>query len=226
MCGKISDGITSVLERMQLRENSLVAKRDEKKTKILERRNDLLARLSDTRSKADDQREKHYDKMLERAATDAQKQAVEDFQAAAELAVDARRDAVDAANGQYNDGVAALLKSTNDSTAAAVKIFTDSVETAFAKAKTDCQAGKDAADIKSALQSSLQSTHAKFQSDRQAVEKIRSKIAELNQARQKAINQSWQDFRKAVEAARATLKEALKAAKPAETSSVPTSTPE
>lgn len=170
---------------------------------------DRDAKLADTRAKADANRQDHYAKLLEKADTDAKKQAVQTFRTAVEAAVAARRAAIDEAIKTFRQGVDGAITARKAAVDTAVNTFTASVNAATAKADTDC-AGKVAPrTARETFQASLRAAREKLRTGRQALEKRKDVVTPLRTERKAAVDKAIADFKAAVEAAKNTLKAAL-----------------
>src|SRR3989344_633598 len=85
----------------------------------------------------------------------------------------------------------------------------NSIPAAIEKAKSSCASGTTQPAIREAFLADMESAHAKFQSDREAVEKLKNSIDQLRENRKTAIDKAADDFKVAAEKARTDLKTAL-----------------
>ena len=112
-------------------------------------------------------------------------EAISDFRDALDQAIANRKTAVETAKNNY---LAAY-------------------QAAIDKAKADCAAGIDPAKVRDTLQVALKAAREKFNSDKQAIEKLNLKP--LVEARQQAFKEALDYFKKAMQEARDKLKAAL-----------------
>ncbi len=166
-------------------------------------------RLADLRTKWDARRQEFYAKIEASATTDAQKQAVADFKSAVESAVATRKAAIDAAIAAYRAGLKALIAGKTDNNDQSLVQFQNAVQAAADKAKSDCEAGVDPKTVRQNFHASLLAARKNLVTDRQATEKIGTQLQALIDARQAAFKKAFDNFKAAMEKARADLKKAF-----------------
>lgn len=215
-----SDRLTGRITAGQDRINQARASRD---TKLSERRQSRDAKLVEARYQADEKRAAVVDKLLGKATTDAQDQAIFAFQAAVRAAVEAKRVAIDTARKDFQNGIDNAIAARKVAVDAAIKTFSDEVAAAESKAKTDCAArSADAAKIRETFRSSIEASRTKLREAVQAAQTVGETAQALNADRKLAFEKAQSDFRAAMDKARSDLKAALAAAKPsADTNTAP-----
>jgi hypothetical protein len=168
------------------------------------------ADLTGLRSKWDENRAAQFAKLEEKASTDAQKQAVSEFETSVKAAISARRAAIDVAIATFREGVKNLISQRSEDVSSGFTAFSDAVKAAFDKAISDCKGtSPDAASIRTTLRSSIQEARTKFQQDRQNAPKVGGNIQSLIDARRAAVQKAMDNFKAAMETARANLKKAF-----------------
>jgi hypothetical protein len=202
MAGKMGTGLATGREKFEERRDSRTEHMDDG-------RDTRDAKLGDGRSDADAKRSEMYDKLKEKADTDAKKDAVEEFQKTVEDAVETRRDAFDVALQTFRTGVDALLTGRKDGMQDTADDFEAAMKAALDKAKADCEAGTAPATVRANFQAALQAAHKALQADRSNSEKISTQIRALADTRHTAVEKAINDFKTTVEAAAAKLKAAL-----------------
>ena len=205
-CQRVSEFSSRIDQKITEQNVKLEAKRNETANKISSRRQERTSNLAEIRTKWDESRTEHFQKLREKAETDAQKQALIQFKEAVNSAISTRRAAVDAANSGFQQGVDQAITARKIAADAAVANFRNSVKAAWDKAKTDCASGVNTATVRQNLKSALKSAREKFVSDKQAVEKLRDSMKNLIQTRKQAIEKANQDFKAAMEKAKDDLK--------------------
>jgi hypothetical protein len=174
------------------------------------RREGVDDKLVTARAKADAERKLHYAKLGDKATTDAQKQALEEFKSTIEPAVATRRAAVDAADTAYRSGVDQLIARHRTSIDSAVASFKTGVNAAFAQAQVGCAAGTSADQIRTTLVASLKTARTTLQTSLQNADKVKGNVAPLDATRKQAVNAAVASFKTTARSAGETLKAALK----------------
>jgi hypothetical protein len=167
-------------------------------------------RLLHNRSEWDSNRTEHYDKLLARATTTAQKEAIAKFQSTVEKLVKERRDAMDKAHTTFRTGVDTITTSRKTSVERAITTFKNTSDAALSQAKTDCDVGNNPRVIREAYRTSTEAARKKMQDDRRAIEKTRASIEPLIEARRAAVEKALATFKAGIEQARTELKAAFK----------------
>lgn len=191
------------------REAKLEEVRSARDARIAERRAERDAARTAKRSEWDKRRAEHYAKLSERATTDAQRAAVEEFQKTVEAAVAARRAAVDAAVLDFRNGVKDAIAARRTSVDAAIARLRTSIENAIAKAKEDCAAGVDPFTVRETLITSIKQARDQYQQDLGEAEKIGETVRKLAETKHAAVKAAVEQFRATLEEARAKLKAAF-----------------
>ncbi len=206
--------LPALTERTQGAVAQPIEKMKEQKEKRLDRLADNREHrkdgLSGRRSEWDENRIARYDKLLERASTTVQKEAVTKFKITIEKLVEDRRVAVDKAHATFRTGVDAAIGARKSSVEMAIANFKTASDAALAKAKSDCEAGKDSRVVREAYRTSTEAARKKMQDDRRAIEKARITIDPLVEARRVAVDKALKVFKAGVEQARTELKAAFK----------------
>ncbi|MDD5547633.1 MAG: hypothetical protein PHN74_01870 [Candidatus Pacebacteria bacterium] len=157
----------------------------------------------------DENRTSAFTKIEKRAKTDSEKAAAAAFKIAAEAAVAARKTSVDAAVSAYRTGVDQLVAERKTAIVAAISNFATSVKTVIDKAKADCASGADSKTVKKEMKASLKDVRNKLESDRKAIEKVGISAKDLSVIKKAAFTKAAEDFKAAIEKARATLMSAF-----------------
>lgn len=203
--GNISDKKISLIEKRAIQEKRLEEKRIARDQK-----------LEANRDRWEVNRAEHYKVLLEKAGTDAQKQAIMKFQSAMETAAQARKAAVNATIAAYRAEVDKLLETRKTAINTIKKIYEDAYNAAIARAKQECDAGANPAEIRSKLKDELKAIKEKFQAEMKNVAKI--DLKPLITKRHEAIKKAIADFKIAIEKAKEELREAIRPETPSATS--------
>jgi len=167
------------------------------------------ANLKMIRSGQDTRRAEWYAKLDETATTDAQKVAVAEFEKTVDVAVLARRSAVDAAITAFRSGVDGLVSGKKTSVTSAADDFQSAVDAAIATAKSDCSSGKDPETVRNTFRAALKAAKDKLTLARKSVEGIGSQVDALAKVRNVATQTAMGTFDTALKAATEKLKVAF-----------------
>lgn len=209
-CVNIAKATSRVGQEMAAQESKLVRKRQSRMNDLIRRRDKRDERRDLNYAKWESDQQKHYAKFEARAQTDAQKQAVANFKTVVDAAVLTRKQAVNLATKIFRDGMDQIIANRKSLEDAIVAAFKTSVSAALLKVKADCLSGVDPKTAKSVFNQSMKDAQHKLAIDRKNLEKNQELIEPLNTARKQATQKAKEDFRSAVEKARADLKAALK----------------
>lgn len=208
-CSGINALALKLEQRMTNRFGKIEEKRTDAMTNLEERQQKRDERQEQNRQRFDQNRAEFLAKLEARAQTDAQKAALAKFKAAVTEAIKAHRAAIDSAKSAFRQGVEQAIASRKSAVNLATKAYQDAVKAALAKAKADCKAGVEPAAVREELHRALKVARDKFETDRQAIEKLKDSLKPLIEARKAAIAKANQDFQTAIEKARTELKAAL-----------------
>ncbi len=208
-CARIENLESAVDKKFDERKAKLDTRRGERMTKLDERQGKVDARRLEHRSKGDANRTDHYGKLLERATTEAQKQAVENFKAAVEGAVAARKTAVDAAVQAFRGGLDQAIADRKAKVDTAVSGFDTARDAALAKAKADCAGDMEPKTARESYMQSMKAAREKLNADRKAIDILKKSSEGLITARKTAVETEMADFKAAIEKARQDLKAAF-----------------
>lgn len=208
-CEQLSGRIESMQSRLIERKRAFVDRRENRGDLLGGKRDDRDNALNDTRETQDERRNSWYAKLEVAADTDAKKDAVTEFRKTVENAVETRRDAVNAAIESYRNSVDALVASQKETRTSALDAFSSAMEAAAAQAKSDCEAGKGAATIRSTFQTSLKSANTQLQSERKENTNLSTTLKGLVETKRTAMKSAHNTFKSTLERARVNLKAAF-----------------
>ena len=178
-----------------------------------------VAKMTAARIAADAERQKNFAKLEGKATTDAQKQAVHDFETAVLAAVTARRAAVDAANTAYKQAALAAITQRQTQLKTAATSYKTAVANAVVAAKASCAAGTAPATVRTTFQVALKTARTNLQAALQNANKVRPNLDAPKAARKAAIAQADATFKAAIAQALVALKAALPVASPSPSAS-------
>jgi len=210
-CSQFSGFTSKIDQRILSIEDKLTAKRLEITNRFQERRENREIKLDEIRAKWDANREEHYVELEKRAQTEAQKQAVVDFKKAVNDAVTARRLAIDTAIEDFKTGTDQAMASRKDSIDKLKIDYQNAVKAAIAKAQTDCATGLVPATVRQTLTNDLKAAKDKFNSEKQAIDKLQATKDQLIATKKAAFEKAISDFKAAMEKAKSDFKAAFSA---------------
>lgn len=208
-CAKVIEQDIKIQKGLQEKNDRALKNQNENQKKLDQRRSENDTKLADRRKSWDKDRDTKFEKLLGKADTQAKKDAIAAYQKTVAEAVTARRTAIDAANEAYRKAVDTALTTRKNKINTLLEAYKKAISDAIAKAKADCQTGKDSKTVRTAFLAATKTAHQKFSADKKAVEKIGSNLEDARDAHNEAIHKAQVTFSTAIEKARETLKNAF-----------------
>lgn len=205
----MSDKLPHLGARLDEGRNKLQARHEQREQNLEEKRLSRNKSLAERRQNWNNRREALYAKLMERAQTEEQKQAVIVFQQAVQAAVTARQAAIDAALNDWRRALDQAIKERQTAIEAALNDFRTASQTALEQAKADCAAGKDPSEVRQNFKAAMKAAHDKFKADRETVAKIPNSLKTAADDRKAAVTKAIADFKTALQQALTDLKTAL-----------------
>ena len=202
LCSQLDVMKTTALAKLDERASSVGGRtRGTVDTKRVERMNTLTTK----RTEHDATRKTHYDTLQTKTITDIQKAAVATFEVTVESLVTERKATIDAAIKAFEDGVG-VLRTTVDTTTGSVKtkVAADITEI-FSTAKTACDAGKSATEVRDGMRIGMESMKAEHQTNREQYS-FKAEFDALRTTRRTAEAAAVAKFKVGFEAAKVALK--------------------
>jgi len=190
-----------------------------KTEKFINNREERISKLENKWSTRDQKREENINlqnerqnnrlvALMERADTDAKKQAVNNFKEVITSATKERRESVDNAITSFRNGVQDLIDKRFGNIDSSVVTLRSSVETAISKAKESCVNGVSGDEVRNTLKNEIKLAYEKFKADKTEVI-IKTEIENLNNTRKKAVEEAMNKFKVDMEKAKIELREAF-----------------
>lgn len=132
------------------------------------------------------------------AINDAEKTAVATFESQINTAVANERTAVDSATKTYRNGIDVLISQKEPLIKAAAPTYKNAIYYALSKAKTDCSAGVNSANVFADTEAALRTAKAQFQTAVQYGGAINAQIISLTSVRNAAYNKAFSDLNTAM----------------------------
>jgi membrane protein involved in colicin uptake len=206
-CLRVENWVERVDQNLTRNQEKIADKQEERLQNMEEKKLQREEKLAEHREKWEQNREEQYTKLESKAQTDVQKQAIVEFKQAVEAAISARKEDVDAAISAFRTGLDQLINNRKTATENAKNAYRNTYQVAVQKAKDDCAAGVDANQVRTTFMAALKAGKDKYNSDRQAIEKISTKT--LVETRQTAFKKALDDFKAAMQAAKDKLRAAF-----------------
>lgn len=208
-CDRLGGISTNLEKRIANREDQFRKMKDNRLEKFLKSASSTAERLDGSRDHADENRKEHYAKLLERADTDAQKQAVEKFRAAMDAAIATRRAAIDAAIKTFQADVKSMLGSRKGGLEKAAADFRTGEQAAIKEAQDACKSGTNIKTVRQTLNRKLQGLQRDFEGDRRDANRLGVGLDGLTKKRAEAFRVAREAYEVAARKARLELKAAL-----------------
>lgn len=209
VCTKISSASGVLRGLLEKQKGDRGGKRESLIKNLTDRKQKIDEKLDSLRDNGDAKRNANYDKLLEKATTDTQKQAVETFKTTIEKAVTDRRAAVDTALKTFRDGIAGITQTREQGLEDALNKMKTAVDTAFSQAEADCNAEVEPTTIRTNLQNALKAAKTQFETDRKALEQTKTQLETLKKTRDENIKAALDTFKETTKQATTTLKAAF-----------------
>jgi len=206
-CNQLVNWTAKIDQTITQRQTKIQERQTERLEKLEQRREDKNGKLEQYREKWEEKWEEHFDKLEDIATTSAQMEALIEFKQAVKEAIASRQAAIDEAISDFRDALDQAIANRKTAVETAKNNYLAAYQAAIDKAKADCAAGIDPAKVRDTLQVALKAAREKFNSDKQAIEKLNLKP--LVEARQQAFKEALDYFKKAMQEARDKLKAAL-----------------
>lgn len=200
--GNLNNSISGELTRLENKyefnkENQLA------KEKILQ------DNLAAARGNLDAARAKQILKLEEKARTEVQLQALNNFETAVKTAVTARREAVDLARTNFQTGAKQLIAARQAEVKQTITNRQNALAAALKKAQDSCLAGVNPREIRAAYQAELKSIQTQYQAAHQVVTRFSTEFEALKTTRRAAYQEAEAVFKTTVNKAKEDLKAVL-----------------
>ncbi len=208
-CTAFTDAKTRLATEIVEKEAAVTIYLDTLPEDLENKRNGRDAKLGEARSEADQLRSGEYARLLARADGDKERDAVQDYQQQVEDAVEARRDAIDAAIVKFRTGVDGLIAKRKKTMQSARDTFAVAVKAALVKLETDCAQNVATVNIRSDFEASLQRARAKLAGERQGAEAMQRTLKSLADTQKVSVSAASETFQAELVAAKEELKQAF-----------------
>lgn len=209
ICSRIDDIESKMQDSMSSRQQALEKRRSDQSKKMQSNFENKALQISELRSQWDKNRSSHYEKLGEKATTQEQKSALEDFKNTIESAVAKRRAAFDQATQDYRNSIDYTMNNKQNGIEEIVSTYKSQIIQAQQQLNTDCQQSKSELEIRQSFNSRLQQAKNSLTNDQVGVDQIALQINQAKQNRLNIIEAATQEFKSTLESAKASLKSVL-----------------
>lgn len=209
ICNRMDELSNKIEKNLSNKQQALDKRRNEQSKKIQNNHDNKTAEITKLRNQWDKNRSNHYDKLNEKATTQEQKDAIEQFKNAIESAVAKRRATFDQATQDYRDTIDYAINNKQNGIDQVVSIYKTNIGLAKDQLNQDCQQNKTDSEIRSKFNKSIEEAKNALNGNVNGVDQIALQVNQAKQARASILNQSVQEFRSTVESAKLKLQTAL-----------------
>lgn len=206
-CNQLENWASKIDQNITERQEKIIEKQTERLQKLNERRENRDTKLEQHREKWEEKWQEHFDMLEDKASTSVERQALVEFKETVLEAKASRQAAVDEAISDFRDALGQVVNNRKTATEQARVEYQNAYKTAVDKAKADCIAGIDPAQVRETLKAALKVAKDEFEKDRQAIEKI--DVKPLIEARQQAFKEALDYFKRIMNEARNELRAAF-----------------
>lgn len=210
-CARLTSNALSIQNQLSEKYGQLTERKQKRVQTFKANREDRKEKFTELRDKAKDTRAQAQDRLSKIAKTEAQKQAVQNFQTKAKTAMETRHTAVDAAMLAFRTALDKEAENRNTILTEAHNPYKTAVQTAITNAKADCATGKETGTIKTELNTALKSAKDALQTARQQLTQSKTAVEVIVKTRNEAVKKAADEFRSTMEKLRAELKTAFTA---------------
>lgn len=208
------DAGANFCENLDAAEERALASLGERKAKtdrsgdVDSKKSDRMSKLEDGRSERDGSRDTRYDELRDRATTDEQSAAIEDFIETVEALVADRKTAVDAAIEDFEAAVEDLLAQRADAVDDYAGDIEGDIAAIFDEAEDMCDDGDEGAAVLAYVKEAFMSLREAAKADRDEYS-FKDELEEAREVRKAATEAARTTFKSAYEDAKEELKAAL-----------------
>jgi hypothetical protein len=209
MCDKISAADERITGNLADLENKLQARKEARLERFEKKVADAQRRREEWRKRVDANIEAQLKKMMGLAKTEAQKDAIIEYEKTLKNAIATRRLAIDQAQETFRIHLRELFSLRKDNLNGLLLGYRQARKAAFDKAQNQCAAGADMNQVRTDLKADLKQARETFQEQIRNREKTNANLKAYVDERNQAIRKAQDDFKLTMTQARADLKKAL-----------------
>jgi len=208
-CENIDNRLSNSSRQLSERESELQTRTEKREAEMNARRGDKDTKVEDRRAEALTRQEKKFNSVLSKATTTEQKLVLQEFRAGVQAAVEVRQKAMDDARDEFRKGVDETVTDRQGQMDNALTVRQTAIDSASAKAKSDCASGVESQTVRNTFQASIKSAQETFKASISGLKDGKDDIKSLTETRQVAFEKAQTDFRNTLESLKKTLQEKL-----------------
>lgn len=209
ICSRTNELNSKVENSLSNKQQDIEKHRKQQSKKIQANYEDKTAQISSLRSQWDKNRRIHYEKLNEKASTQEQESAIEEFKNTIESAVAKRRALFDRATHDYRNSIDFAINNKQNGVDEIVSTYKSNINRAQEQLSKDCQESKSDAEIRSNFNQSMQEAKSMIANNTKGVDQIALQVNQAKQSRLDAIEQAISEFKSTLESAKEKLRIAL-----------------
>ena len=209
-CTRLSGREADLDKATAQRESSVSQYQQDQIARIAKNRADQDKQIELNRANQDTEFAKRISHLEARAKTQTQKDAVATYQSTINAATVVRRASIDSASNTFRTGVDAAVTARHSGMKSAVSAFIGNIDTAIAKAKTDCTANVKPSTVQRAFQNDLDAARSTFKTAKSNLPNLVAQIETLRASRVASVETARGVFKTAARAAKTALENAFK----------------
>lgn len=202
-CENLAEAEAKALSRLEERKG-----KTDRSADIEAKKAERLAELDAHRAERDAARQEHYDALRERATTDEQAAAVDEFEETVEALVADRKAAADEAIEAFESDVEALLAERDEAVDGYAEAIEADIMAIFADAEAACDDDTPGVEVREQLKADLMAMREGIKADREQYS-FKDDLKAARDARKASFESAREGFKTALEAAKDELRAAF-----------------
>lgn len=203
-CTQVASLATKIQSQLVERQKKIEGKQNTNESELEARLQKRILELESKRKIWDAKRQENFAKLREKATTETQKQAVEQYITTVTQAIATRRTKNDLAISSFQQAVLGLKNETSSTVAQQSAGVAAKATAAVNEATAQCASGVDVTTIRADLKSKLEKIRSEAKTQREATT-AKSEVEALSKIRRTAIAANNKEFSATVKTARQTL---------------------
>lgn len=209
ICAKLNQLDPKIEKSLSQKQLNLENHRKEQSNKIQSSFDNKTSQINQSRELWDKNRLEHYDKLSDKANTQEQVDALNQFKSTIESAVIKRRAIYDQANNEYRNAIKNIIGNNQSTIDIVISNYQTQLTQARLQATQDCESNIEDAEVKNNFNSKLKTAKANLEDNKVGIEQISSQISLIRQNRTTLLENAAQEFKTTLQGAKEQLRLAL-----------------
>lgn len=202
-------GPSSVTSKIDARKEKISLKAEERSAKLTSHFDEMESRMNEKESLFESKKAEMFSSLDEKADTDEETSAVETFKNSINEASGTRSSSIDSAFETYKNAVTSLGEDRSAEIDAVVSTFEASVDSAIDEARSSCEAGTPANEVRAEFKSDMDVAKDALANSIEGFSGVRDDIKALHDTFVESVKSANETFKNAVLSAKETLKDSL-----------------